>query len=213
MKSNPKKILWTTLGLFFACYCIVALINDPPRKKETAEIKVSATPTSYATEAPLPTETPAPTLEPAFIPGIAPADITVNLEDRKFDCASAESQTDPFTESEYYAWYCKRADEAAQITYYVDFNARTLGTVDYINVSILQLISPSNEIASAFLQYMATIPFIGSDEYQAQAKKWVETEIPLLKGEGDIHSTTINGVRMELFGIPSAITLRMGDIR
>lgn len=58
---------------------------------------------------------------------------------------------------------------------------------------------------------MATMPFVGNTELQDQAKAWVETSIPLLTGEpGDIQSTVIGGVNIELFGPETARTIQIG---
>jgi hypothetical protein len=237
--SAVGKIVIIAGLLMLACCCCTAFFmvyttSPTYRATATAQAVIEATELAKPTNTPLPTKTPKPTntLRPTntpkptntprptnppspteispYIPGVSPVDIQLNLRRNDFDCGAVEPGE--YEGETFYTWTCERDD--AGIQYIVMFTSRNLDTVDYINASILQFGSPSNEVTKSFLGFVATIAFIGSEDDQVQAKTWVEETLPKLTGEaGDVHSTTINGISMQLAGPDTGRFLRMGDLR
>lgn len=208
------SMVYTTSPTYQATATAQAAIEATESAKPTNTPLPTKTPkptnTLRPTNTPKPTNTPSPTEIPPFIPGVTPVDIELNLRRNDFDCGAAERGE--YEGETFYTWTCERND--AEIQYIVMFTSRNLDTVDYINASVLQFGSPSNEVAKSLLGFVATIAFIGSEENQVQAKTWVEETLPKLTGQaGDVHSTTINGVSMELAGPNTGRFLRIGDLR
>jgi len=149
-----------------------------------------------------PSDTPEPTEVSALFPGLQSSDVIVNLEQHGMTCTSPE-QGDL-----YIVRTCKK--ETAVYSFIVDVYGRELFSVDLIESTVLQYSNPTNEIAMPFLGFMATMPYDGA--VQDEARKWVEDTIPMLKGQGDVRETNFAGVKYRLYGIPTAITLEMGDL-
>ena len=166
---------------------------------------VSATETPRPTDLPthVPTEIPSPTKITGLLPGLQPADVKVNLEDRQFTCSSVNQG------ELYFSWICKRTGANYELN--VQIYGRTLLTVDYIVAMALQFGDPSDEVAAAFLGFMATMPYDGA--HQEEARAWVEEALPTLRGQGDLRKKTFGGVEYQLFGIPTARTLKIGDLK
>ena len=93
----------------------------------------------------------------------------------------------------------------------VEIYGRTLQSADYLNIAALQFDSPSDAVAAPFLGFMATLPFVAGSSSDAEAARaWVESTLPTLGGQGDIREKTFGGVPFQLFGIPTARSLRIG---
>ncbi len=153
------------------------------------------------------TPTTAPVLPPTLvpnIPGLNPADITVNLEDRGHTCSAPE-----FGETYYYRT-CE--DHTLDLVWYdVAIWGRELFTVDYVSATVLQFTtSPSDELALPFLGYMATLPYDGAAPEAARV--WVETTLPTIAADGDIRETVVGGITYSLVGAPSHRILNMGAL-
>jgi cytoskeletal protein RodZ len=159
--------------------------------------------TPRTTNTPVPTPTPAAATNAAgILPGLQPADVKVNLQNRQFTCTSAEKG------QLYYTWVCKR--ETSQIQLNVQFYARTLLTVDYISAVVLQFGEADDGVAASFLGFMATMPYTGAEP--DNARSWVEKTLPSVKQNGDVRTATFGGVKYELFGLPTARNLQMGTL-
>jgi hypothetical protein len=183
------------------------------RLQEGASSVVIKTYTPAGTNAPKPTRTPAATHIPlststkapkvvALIPGLMPADVTLNLEQRGFTCTAVRKIV-------YYERNCKR--EEGTYLFNVDIGGREPFIVDFIDTTVIQFSSPSNEIAAAIMGFVATMPY--DDAKPLEARAWVENTIPNLTGEpGDVREMVFAGVTYKLFGPPTALTLQMGDI-
>lgn len=131
-----------------------------------------------------------------------PADVTVNLEERGFVCK-------PVWQGElYYVRTCEKS--AGEYLLRADIYGRELLSVDYIDSAALQYTDPKNEFAASFLGFMATMPFDGAQPQDARG--WVESTIPTLKGEGDVREQVFGGVKYSLFGPPTGIFLQMGNL-
>ena len=131
-----------------------------------------------------------------------PADVTVNLEQRGFTCGSVEQG------QLYYVRTCK--EDTVDYSLRVDIYGREAFSIDLIESAVLQFVNPDNEFAASFLGFMATMPYDGA--IQQEARDWVETTLPTLKGQGDVREIVFAGVNFRLYGIPTAITLEMGDL-
>lgn len=170
----------------------------PPTATPIPPTRPPATPT--ATRLP-PT---APPVTRGNLPGLQPADVKVNLEERQFKCGSVtQGQT-------LYTWTCKLETAAEQFT--VQIYARTLLTVDYLNVTTVKLVAAPDDslTAQSLLGFMATMPFDGAQP--AAARTWVETTLPTIKQNGDVRTATFGNVPYRLFGNPAARTLQMGAL-
>jgi hypothetical protein len=56
---------------------------------------------------------------------------------------------------------------------------------------------------------MATTPYYGSEPQNARS--WVEITLPTITKNGDVRVNTFGGVKFELFGIPTARELDIGE--
>ena len=152
-----------------------------------------------------PTFTPEPTAteeSTALLPGLKPANVTVNLKQRGFTCDPVE-QVQP-----YYITTCTKV--SVDYSLRVDIWGREAIAVDWIESSVLQFANPDKEFAASFLGFMATMPYDGA--VQEEARNWVETTLPNLTGQGDVREKVFAGVKYRLSGIPTAFTLEMGDL-
>jgi hypothetical protein len=137
-------------------------------------------------------------------------DVTLNLEDRGLTCSTVQNSKDKQASSKYF-WTCERSE--GPFTVFASVSASKLNTVDFIEAAVIQLDNPSSSTAIDFLGFVATIPFIDDSASQQEAKDWVGNTIPTLTGEGDVRETTINGIRLVVYGLPTALTLEIGELR
>lgn len=226
-QSIIGKIILGCSSLFVLC-CLcsipIAILSPSTPTPEVTRTSVVEIPTRQAGETSDPTETliaaiiqtetsiptiaPTNMLEPTStkvtgsLPGLMPADVKINLEQRGFTCGSVEQGQNV------YIWSCKQ--ETALYTLRVDIYSRTLFTVDLIDSGAIQYGTPDIELAKSFLGFMATMPY--DRAVQKEARTWVENTIPTLKGQGDVREKVFAGVNYRLFGIPTAFTLEMGDL-
>jgi hypothetical protein len=190
-------------------------IVEPATPTETELTEVIPTETIAATATTVPTETKLPTIAPsntprptateeiiALLPGLMPADVTVNLEQRGFTCGTPEQG------QLYYVRTC--TNDTADYLLRVDIYGRESFSVDFIESSVVQFANPDNEFAASFLGFMATMPYDGA--VQEEARLWVESTLPTLQGQGDIREEIFAAVKYSLFGIPTFFTLEMGDL-
>lgn len=231
------KVAIGCAGLFMlCCLCSVpmAILNpstSTPEITKTAVVEVSSSPVSESaiptetttaevvpTETTvatvLPTETIIPTIAPsntpaptptekvtALLPGLKPADVTVNLEERGFTCGSVEQG------QLYYTRVCNK--DTVDYSLHVEIYGRELFSVDFIDSTISQY-TPDYELAASFLGFMATMPFDGA--LQEESRIWVEATVPTIKGQGDMEEKVFADVTYRLKGIPTFMTLEMGDL-
>ena len=177
-----------------------------PTPSDSATIKaVTSTPTG-PTETPRPTKTPAPTRPSSLIPGIMPADVTLNLEKRfAMECGSIVES------GGYYSKFCDRLNSSAAITATV--YGRKITSVDFITATASQFITPDSSLPIDFLGFIATIPFIDNPALQQQADNWVTINVQNLTDEYKELETDINGVHFKLRGISTAATLEIGELK
>ena len=173
----------------------------------TETVALTATTMSTATNVPTnaPSNTPRPTATEeatALLPGLMPADVTVNLEQRGFTCGTVDQGQ---------LYYIRSCDlDTADYSLHVEIYGRELLSVDFIDSTVLQYTSPDYEFAASFLGFMATMPYDGA--VQEEARNWVESTISTIKVQGDMAEKTFAGVTYRLKGLPTFITLEMGDL-
>lgn len=204
------KVAFGCFSLFMLC-CLcsvpIGLLNSSkstPEVTKTVVVEVSPSPIS---ESVIPTETTVVAVSPtekitAFLPGLKPADVTVNLEQHGFTCSSVEQG------QLYYVRTCNK--DTADYSLHVEIYGREVFSVDFIDSTVLQYATPDNDFAASFLGFMATMPYDGA--VQDESRSWVETTLPTLKGQGDVREKVFADVTYRLFGIPTAITLEMGNL-
>ena len=194
--------------LLLYCMCSVPIAIFSP-STPTPEVTKTTVATIAPTETNVPTMAPSNTPQPtateestALLPGLMPANVTVNLEQRGFTCDSLEQV------QIYYARTCTK--DSVDYSLRVDIYGREAFAVDLIESSVLQFANPDKEFAASFLGFMATMPYDGA--VQEEARNWVETTLPSLTGQGDVREKVFAGVKYRLYGIPTAFTLEMGDL-
>lgn len=148
-------------------------------------------------------EVPPTVITQAIIPGLNPADITVNLEQRGLTCAPVEEW------AVYYFRSCK-GSEGDLVDIEVSIFGKQLFEVDYISASVYQYHStPEPAIAAPFLGYMATLPYDGATP--EVARMWVESTLPSITLE-ESGANKFGDVYYRLLGPPFAYTLAIGFI-
>lgn len=189
-----KKILPIFIAILAVCACLSFALASASKKGDV-------TPTVAVVEI-QPTETPAATEAPAIpaaIPGILPADVIINLENKGLECGEVTQPVD------YYIRTCKR--ETSNGMLFVEVYGRELLSVDFISATVTQF-TVDKSLPAEFFGYVSTIPFVDDASLQDQAKTWASETAPLLAGE-----TTINGVRFEISGVETAVTLEIGLLK
>lgn len=138
------------------------------------------------------------------IPGISPVEIQKNMEEQGFEC---EVVYEAIPSDPYYKWECRK--ETSFELMLVDYWSTSLYTVDLVRASINQFGVSDDSIAYNFLGFMATLPYDGSNPQQAM--DWVATTLPTIYVAGDVREMEIGNVNFQLYGIPSARSLKIGD--
>jgi len=205
--GQSNKMLWVVGGgvlLAFLSICVAFGGN----KRQTT---VTVTPTRVMTSTPLaviptptwqpkPTTTLAPTvptLKWGVISGIAPADVTVNLEKRGFSCASVEEGS----AGGYYR-SCKAVIGNAdyQVDIYGD-RPLEVGMIE-VNVTSTNGNALSPAAISPVLEFVSTIPFIDHPNLQNEAKQWVRAHLQRINSTKKPQDGKIGQVYVELVGNP-----------
>ena len=189
--------------LFLAIVVLTVLLNGCA--PASTPIPPTQIPPTFTPSPIPPTFTPEPTAteeSTALLPGLKPANVTVNLKQRGFAC-------DPVEQVQfYYITTCTK--DSVDYSLRVDIWGHETIAVDLIQSSVLQVANPDKEFAASFLGFMATMPDDGA--VQEEARNWVETTLPSLTGQGDVREKVFAGVKYRLSGIPTAFTLEMGDL-
>ena len=205
-KSN--KVLWVVGGgILLVSLCIGVSLGS----HESQTTTVTSTPTLAATSTSLPatstptrqpksTSTPVatmPTLRWGVISGIAPADVTVNLENRGFSCTSVEEGA----AGGYYR-SCKAVIGNAdfRVDVYGD-RPLEVGMIE-VNVTSADGNALSPAVISPVLEFVSTIPFIDHPDLQNEAKQWVRVHLQSLNSSKQPQSGKIGQVYIELVGNP-----------
>jgi len=217
--TRKKRSLLSTILIVIIITCSICIISSlcitiiSPSSTKTSQpvtiIPASPKPTKI-TNTPKPTNTTEPTSTARIpgIPGIMPADVTLNLKQRKFTCTNVkEVQAEGF--GTWYLWTCDR-DERPVMNMHVEIMSRTISDVDTIEATIIQYYEPNNEIAASFLGYMATFAFIDNSDLQQSTKTWVEQTLPTI--QKDCVEKTINGIYFKLCGPPTAHWIEIGNM-
>ena len=214
--ARKKRSLLSTILIVIIITCSICIISSlcitiiSPSSTQTSQLTVTAAKPTKTTDIPKPTNTkePSPTARIPGIPGIMPADVTLNLKQRNFTCTNVkEVQAEGF--GTWYLWTCDR-DERPIMNMHVETMSRTISAVDTIEATILQYYEPNDEAAALFLGYMATFAFIDNPDLQQSTKTWVEQTLPTIH-EGCVEKT-INGIYFRLCGPPTARWIEIGNM-
>jgi hypothetical protein len=162
------------------------------------------TDTSSPTKVPTQTRTPLAISETGLLPGLQPADVKFNLQNRQFNCELAfmPTDTDPYS-----SWECQRKN--AQYYMSVEIWSKSLDSVDLIVSSVVQFRKADDGLATDFLGFMATMPFDGAEPQEART--WVGETLPTITANGDVREATFGGIKFRLYGIPTARFLDIGE--
>lgn len=152
-----------------------------------------------------------PTVLPSYIPGITPADIKINLEKAEVSCGAVRKIETEGME-DWYLWYCNK-DFEGLMELQIEIFSRTTDTVDIVEATLMQFTDkPSVEAAQLTLGYIATLPFIDSEQDQQTARKWVEDNVAtiFLNSSQTSKETTIDGIYFNVYGVSTAAELTIG---
>ena len=168
-KRNIRTLITIIVG-FIAIFLLFGILSslNPPESTTTA---ITATKTIRPSVTPKPTNTVY--IDPKAIPGLKPADIKVNLEERGFECTTA-NEIELVGETSY-LWECEKKTQ--QYEAYVEFSSNRLNTVNDLQISVLQSINPSMDTAKPLLQFFATFAFLDNPEKQEAIKEWVSESL------------------------------------
>lgn len=146
------------------------------------------------------------------IPGIVPADIYINLENKyglKMDLKKGASGS-----GIYYGEKLIKRGIKIICQIYTDDSGILINFIDFIvdasNGIGLASQSQINSIAQDYLGYGATVPY--DDSKPLEAKNWVINNIVNIK-QGEVLSKTIGKVKFELFGTAYIKTLRIKSVK
>lgn len=108
---------------------------------------------------------------------------------------------------EFNSWECRTPKATAAISEMIaEVWGPDASSVGWINAQAFQYVRPSDDVASAFLGYVATVPYTGAQP--AQARRWVEDNIGRVD-TGKPAVMTIGAARFELVGPPTARFLQI----
>lgn len=192
--SNLPLIAKLGLGvivLFFGCIlCTLIFPSSGDGQAPDATAVNTQTPVISATDTPTASPEPSPTPMPK-IPGLAPADITVSLEEQGFVCEDVEFHKagDLFPTDRYYR-VCNYEFQGEAVI--VEIYGYELFSVDQVLVGGVG----DSALLTIILGYVATLPYDGADPTAARA--WVESAVALV-AEGR-QSKDFGGVQFEVSG-------------
>lgn len=201
MNNKLKKYAPRFLGITtLLCVCCASILLFP--KKDEAQIP-TAEQSPALTRIPQATSTPQPIDPSASIPNILAADVTINLQNKfGMECTQIEMR-EPYNSRQCYK-------KELGTTFFVVVYGRGIFTVDYITATYTAE-NPSAEVYQGFLGYVATIPFVGEAQLQADARSWLVANAQKINA-GAVE-TIIDGLRFTLTGGESALTLEIGELK
>jgi flagellar basal body-associated protein FliL len=194
-KSGKRGLfIFIIIILIFAFFVIKGQVDrwnvEGSKRIVSPKTSIPASVIPANTKEPEPIKTTIPS-----IPGLSPADIKVNLENKDFECTNAKTvKTENMPDS--FLWYCDRED--GSIKYNVDFSSYSLKTVNAIDASVTQSLYDTTDLAEPFLSWFSTVAFLDSTAKQTEIKNWVSST--LKNWNGTQKTTTKNGVKFTLSG-------------
>ena len=204
MKKSSRQQISLLIGIF-----LVILIGcaKPPAAPTESGIVIS-TFTAAPAKSPAPSEALTPTLAATpdsgavgRVPGLSPVNVTVGLEGQSFTCTAVKKV------GSYHQRTCLKG-LASETLYQVVISGREPFFVDFIDASVKQAKKPESKIATAFLGFIASLPYDGSTPDQARA--WIESTVPA--SGRDAQEMELGGVKYILSGPPEALVLEMGEL-
>lgn len=193
-KQLSRKILITIIGIEFLCFVLIAVTFFYFLPLDSLGKDLS---NNHLTEETLYLE------KPAHIPGLKPSDVITILEEQEFVCKGYG-----FNEAGKYSWMCQK--EIPDLVFQVLILSRTEKTVDFIDANVNQFGIPSDETASKFLCFIATLPY--GEEEQKEACGWINETLPDIVEVNEIRLETFKGLPHLLYGISDARSLELGRL-
>lgn len=130
------------------------------------------------------------------IPGIASADIKVNLENMNFECTGPKQGSEDL-----YRWECK--DEGTLYSRTVQFTGYSTDSIVYVSATALSFEQELSRENKQFLSYIATLPYTDNDSEASKA--WV-------LGSTENDEQVMGEVRNQLFFSGSSGILTMAHV-
>ena len=136
--------------------------------------------------------------------GLAPMNVTVNLEQRNFICTVVKKGP------VYYERTCTKGLPEVNLTQVV-ISGRETSIIDFIETSVYQKKNPDPMIAGEILGFIASMPYEGA--VPKDAKLWVESTIPALGlTPGHSQEASFGGVKYVLHGSLTKLILEIGEL-
>ena len=204
--SNPiSSRNSSTVAVIVATETLSKAVASDTEIASVATVAPTAPSEPTATQVPTATPRPTATSEPEIVylvPGTQPADIKVNLQERQFECTSADQG------DKYIYWACELDEAGAMLR--VDYYSRWLSGVDLIEALVYT--PESSTLQSSFLGYIATMVMDCEIDERMAARAWVEETIPTLTGDGDVREASYCGAPYKVYGSPLSTTLEIGGL-
>ncbi|NPV85967.1 MAG: hypothetical protein HPY45_08170 [Anaerolineae bacterium] len=138
------------------------------------------------------------------IPGITTQDIINALSQNNVPCNTYETFNEDFLRLT-----CEQKTSSAR--FLISIFTTDKISVHLIDANYTQFQNPSDQQAVLHLGELARLPYKNGEAEQAYT--WVAKTMPKLSGEpDDIKTTTINGVKLKLYGRPEDRSLEIGEI-
>lgn len=198
LAAPPARVFWKVdpvslaevgvmrrlVGLVLLGLVVAAVWVQMERRDEG----IRATPT--ATQAPTVRPSPSVTPWPPQLPGLVPADILVNLEERGWTCSRDFGGS-------LLVWSCTL--DTPGVLARVDVYSRGLGSVDFVEAGVM------GEDGGELLGFLATWPYDGAQP--AAARAWVLEHLHDEQAQAEF-----GGVRLWLRAPVGAWSLEMGEL-
>jgi hypothetical protein len=201
---SPKKKVFFWMGTVLLLIVFVGLITPNPQPTESNQTPQGNQP---AQEQPAQQPQPAQQQQPAqaqqgevpTLPGLTAADVTINMENKGFECGGMQIG------EKYTTWACESTlaplgDAQRHTVTDVVLQVTGDGPSEIYSVDTTVLVydrAGNDELAGELLGYVATIPYEGSQPELARA--WVENNVSQVD-KGVVKRQTFGGVDYELYG-------------
>lgn len=140
----------------------------------------------------------------AALPGMTTQNIVNALSQNNIPCYTYETFNEDFLRLT-----CEQ--KTATTRFFISIFTTDKISVHLIDANYTQFENPSDQQAVLHLGELARLPY--KDEAAEQAYTWVAKTMPKLSGEpDDIKTTTINGIKLKLYGKPEDRSLEIGEI-
>lgn len=215
--NNKGKWLLVCLSLVMVCmiidlpyYCFnMDSFKSVPTKTVSVKTEVpiatkiiAITPTITNAKTIVETKLPVPETAKSNIPGITAGDLTTLLNTKGIECSR------PNKTKTLYIRNCSLEDSGYELN--VDIYGSGILNIDYVFIKIASTGKIDTIVANSFLGYVSTLSY--ENAQPEQARKWIETNLPTLKGVDDIRKKKFSNVDYVLYGDPTGYFLEIGDL-